>query len=58
MILMGSKMSAARALDGEFCSDGLAGLVGADGSAEMALAKAIAERISDGDAERRWKSSR
>lgn len=55
MALMGKKMSAAQALEGKFSSDGLAAMGGEEGSAEMALARSLAEQIDDdGEASRHW----
>src|SRR5262249_19665874 len=54
MALMGKKMEAAQALEGKFSAEGLASLSGEDGSAEMALAKSLANRIDEGDTARRW----
>jgi hypothetical protein len=54
MALMGKKLTAAQALEGKFSAEGLAGLSGEDGSAEMALAKSLADRIDEGDAARQW----
>ena len=54
MTLMGRKATAAQAIEGRFSSQGLAALSGDDGSVEMALAKSLAERMDDLDAERAW----
>jgi superfamily II DNA or RNA helicase len=54
MALMGKKMEAAQALDGKFSTEGLAGLAGEEGSAEMALAKSLAGQINEGAASRHW----
>jgi hypothetical protein len=55
MALMGKKMQAALALEGTFSEDGLAALAGEDGgSAEMALAKSLAEKIDLGDVRHAW----
>ena len=54
MTLMGRKLTAAQAVEGRFSSDGLAALAGDDGSVEMALAKSLAERLDDLDAQRAW----
>jgi hypothetical protein len=58
MTLMGKKIEAAQALEGRFSAEGLAGMAGEEGSAEMALAKSLADRIDEGEAARhcgsRW----
>jgi hypothetical protein len=54
MSLMGKKMEAAQALEGKFSTEGLASMAGEEGSAEMALAKSLADRIDEGDASRHW----
>src|SRR5262247_1523835 len=54
MALMGKKMEAAQALEGKFSAEGLASMAGEEGSAEMALAKSLADRIEEGDAARHW----
>jgi hypothetical protein len=54
MSLMGKKMEAAQALEGKFSAEGLASMAGEEGSAEMALAKSLADRIEEGDAARHW----
>jgi hypothetical protein len=54
MALMGKKMEAAQALEGKFSAEGLASMAGEEGSAEMALAKSLADRIEEGDASRHW----
>ena len=54
MALMGKKMEAAQALKGKFSAEGLASMAGEEGSAEMALAKSLADRIEEGDAMRHW----
>jgi hypothetical protein len=54
MALMGKKMEAAQALEGKFSAEGLASMAGEEGSAEMALAKSLADRIDEGDAARHW----
>src|SRR6516162_6546875 len=54
MALMGKKMEAAQALEGKFSAEGLASMAGEEGSAEMALAKSLADRIEEGDAARSW----
>jgi SNF2 family DNA or RNA helicase len=54
MALMGKKMEAAQALEGKFSAEGLANMAGEEGSAEMALAKSLANRIEEGDAARHW----
>jgi SNF2 family DNA or RNA helicase len=54
MALMGKKMEAAQALEGKFSAEGLASMAGEEGSAEMALAKSLADRIEEGDATRHW----
>jgi hypothetical protein len=54
MALMGKKMEAAQALEGKFSAEGLASVAGEEGSAEMALAKSLADRINEGDASRHW----
>jgi hypothetical protein len=48
MSLMGKKMEAAQALEGKFSADGLASMAGEEGSAEMALAKSLGDRIEEG----------
>ena len=50
----GKKMEAAQALEGKFSAEGLASIAGEEGSAEMALAKSLADRIDEGDAARHW----
>lgn len=47
MSLMGKKMQAAQALEGELTEDGLAALAGDDSTEEMALARALEENIKD-----------
>jgi hypothetical protein len=54
MALMGKKMEAAQALEGKFSAEGLASMAGEEGSAEMALAKSLADRIDEGEAARHW----
>lgn len=54
MSLMGKKLKAALNLEGKFSSEGLVALSGDEGSAEMELAKSLAERIDFGNAERVW----
>ena len=54
MALMGKKMEAAQALEGKFSAEGLASMAGEEVSAEMALAKSLADRIDEGDAARHW----
>jgi hypothetical protein len=55
MTLMGKKMEAAQALEGKFSTDGLAAMAGDDGgSVAMALAKSLAHKINDDDAQRVW----
>jgi hypothetical protein len=54
MSLMGKKMEAAQALEGKFSAEGLASMAGEEGSAEMALAKSLADRIDEGEAARHW----
>jgi hypothetical protein len=55
MNLMGKKMTAAQALEGKFSSDGLVAMAGDEGgSVEMALARSLAERLNEGEAERAW----
>src|SRR5262249_40983995 len=54
MALMGKKMEAAQALEGKFSAEGFASMAGEEGSAEMALAKSLADRIEEGDAARHW----
>jgi hypothetical protein len=51
--LMGRKMSAAKAIEGKFSSDGLVAMAGEEGM-EMALAKSLADRIDEGEAVRHW----
>jgi hypothetical protein len=52
MALMGKKLAAAEALEGKFSAEGLAAMGGED-SAEMALARGLADRVRD-DAGRTW----
>ena len=52
--MRGKKMEAAQALEGKFSAEGLASMAGEEGSAEMALAKSLADRIDEGDAARSW----
>lgn len=55
MTLMGQKLSAAQAIEGKFSSEGLVAMAGEEGSMEMALAKALVDKIADsGDAVRAW----
>jgi hypothetical protein len=55
MTLMGRKLEAAEALEGKFSTEGLAAMAGDDGgSVAMALAKSLAHKINDGDAQRVW----
>ena len=54
MALMGKKMEAAQAPEGKFSAEGLASMAGEEGSAEMALAKSLADRIDEGEAARQW----
>jgi hypothetical protein len=54
MALMGKKLKASLTLEGKFSSEGLVALSGDEGSAEMELAKSLAERIDFGNAERVW----
>lgn len=56
MELMGKKLSAAEAIEGKFSAEGLAAMAGEEGSAEMALARSLVNRIgSEVDATRAWK---
>jgi SNF2 family DNA or RNA helicase len=53
MSLMGKKLTEAQALEGKFSSEGLAAMAGGDGgSVEMALARSLADRLDEGDAQR------
>jgi hypothetical protein len=54
MALMGKKMEAAQALEGKFSAEGLSRMAGEEGSAEMAPAKSLADRIDECDAPRHW----
>lgn len=54
MALMGKKLTAAQALEGQFSSEGLAALAGADANVELALARSLVERMDEGDARRLW----
>lgn len=54
MALMSKKMEAAINLEGEFTVEGLAAMASNDASAEMAMAKAMAEKIDDDDLQRGW----
>jgi hypothetical protein len=56
MELMGKKLSAAEAIEGKFSAEGLAAMAGEEGSAEMALARSLVNRIGNQlDATRAWK---
>ena len=57
MELMGRKLQASRALEGKFSADGLAALADDSGSAEMELAKSLAENLDFGGADRHWKTA-
>lgn len=50
MTLMGRKLSAAMALEGQFSSEGLAAMSGDEGNIEMELAKSLAENLREDDA--------
>ena len=52
--LMGKKMAAALALEGQFSSEGLVAM-NEDESMELALAKSLVEQMDDLDAARAWK---
>src|SRR5262249_3786459 len=53
--LMGKKLSAALALEGQFSAEGLVQMAGEEGgSVEMQLARSLADRIDEGDARRAW----
>lgn len=55
MEIMGTKLSAAHAVEGKFSSEGLAAMAGDDGgSVEMALARSLEKRLDKGDAQRAW----
>jgi SNF2 family DNA or RNA helicase len=55
MMLMGKKLAASLAIEGQFSAEGLAALTGEDdGNAEMALAKSLGERINPADVRRTW----
>lgn len=53
MTLMGQKMSACQAIEGKFSSEGLIAMAGEEGSIEMAMAKALVQKI-DPNATRAW----
>lgn len=56
MELIGKKLSAAEAIEGKFSAEGLAAMAGEEGSAEMALARSLVNRIGNTlDAARAWK---
>jgi hypothetical protein len=57
LFLMGEKLLASQALEGQFSAEGLTAMIGDDnvGSMEMALAKSLAERMNVGDARRVWR---
>jgi len=52
--LIGKKVSAALALEGQFSSEGLAAMSGDDGDVSMALARSLVENMDEGDARRAW----
>src|SRR5262249_31457472 len=54
MALMGKKLTAARALEGSFSSEGLAAMAGEDANMEVALARSLVNRMDEGDARRLW----
>jgi len=54
MALMGKKMAAAQALEGNFSSEGLAAMAGDDSNIEMALAKSLADNIKEDGGVRAW----
>jgi hypothetical protein len=54
LALMGTKLTAAQALEGTFTSDGLAALAGEDATVEIALARSLVRRLDEGDARRLW----
>jgi hypothetical protein len=54
MALMGKKMVAARAINGQFSSEGLAAMAGDDAGIEMELAKSLADSIPEDDKVRSW----
>ena len=58
MDLMGQKLEAAEALEGKFSCEGLAALAEESGSAEMALARSLVNRIDRSAVQRRWKRIR
>ena len=53
MQLMSRKMAAATALEGEFSTEGLVAMAGED-NAQMAMARALSEKIDDADMQRSW----
>ena len=55
LALMGKKLAAAQALEGNFSSEGLAAMAGDDSNIEMALAKSLADNIREDDGARAWK---
>lgn len=54
MTLMGTKLTAAEAIEGKFSADGLAAMAGSEGSMEMALARSLVNNLDDLDAARVW----
>jgi hypothetical protein len=54
MALMGKKLTAAKALEGSFSSEGLVAMAGEDANVELALARSLVERMDEGDARRMW----
>jgi len=55
MTLMGTKLTAAEAIEGKFSAEGLAAMAGTEGSMEMALARSLVNQLDDLDASRCWK---
>jgi SNF2 family DNA or RNA helicase len=58
MALMGKKLTAARALEGSFSSEGLVAMAGEDATVEIALARSLVEHMDAGDVRRHWNRTR
>lgn len=54
MALMGKKLTAAKAIEGSFSSEGLVAMAGEDANVEIALARSLVERMDEGDVRRHW----
>jgi hypothetical protein len=54
MALMGTKLTAAQALEGKFSSEELVSLAGEDANVEIALARSLVDHLDEGDVRQLW----